>query len=82
MGGRNICAATSTWSTAKIAVPVLAVTGEKDAEPMRSAAVTNGLSPLCEHLVVTPLADCGHYPMQEAPPLLVTIVERFLLGDG
>ncbi len=64
--------------TAKIAVPVLAVTGEQDAEIMRGEAVTRLLSPLSEQLVVMPIADSGHYPMQEAPPLLVAIVERFL----
>ena len=68
--------------TAKIAAPVLAVTGEQDAEIMRREAVTRLLAPLCDQLVVTPLADCGHYPMQEAPPLLVAIVERFLAGDA
>jgi pimeloyl-ACP methyl ester carboxylesterase len=67
--------------TARVAVPVLAVTGEHDAEIMRCEAVTRLLAPLCERLVVTPLADCGHYPMQEAPPLLVTLLERFLAGE-
>lgn len=65
-------------ATARITVPLLAVTGEQDAEIMRREAVTRFLAPLCERLVVTPLADCGHYPMQEVPPLLVTILERFL----
>jgi 3-oxoadipate enol-lactonase len=64
--------------TTRIAVPVLAITGEQDAPPMRSEAVTRALGPLCGHLVVTPLADSGHYPMQEAPPLTVALVERFL----
>jgi pimeloyl-ACP methyl ester carboxylesterase len=68
--------------TARIAVPLLAVTGEKDAEPMRREAVTKSLAPLCERLVVTSLAECGHYPMQEAPPLVVTILERFLASDA
>ena len=67
--------------TARTAVPVLAVTGERDHEIMRREAVTKLLAPLCERLVVTPLAECGHYPMQEAPPLLVTILERFLASD-
>jgi pimeloyl-ACP methyl ester carboxylesterase len=67
--------------TASITIPLLAVTGEQDAEIMRREAVTRSLAPLCERLVVAPLADCGHYPMQEAPPLLVTILERFLAGD-
>ncbi|MEP7124890.1 MAG: alpha/beta hydrolase [Byssovorax sp.] len=64
--------------SARVAVPVLAVTGEHDAEPMRRDAVTAAFGPLCDHLVVESLADSGHYPMQEAPPLLVTLVERFL----
>jgi len=64
---------------ARVACPVLAITGEKDAPPMRRQAITDGLAPICERLIVSALADCGHYPMQEAPPLLVTTVERFLL---
>jgi 3-oxoadipate enol-lactonase len=67
--------------TAPIGLPVLAVTGEHDAEVMRRDAVTRLLSPLCARLVVSSIADCGHYPMQEAPPLLVTIVERFLASE-
>jgi 3-oxoadipate enol-lactonase len=67
--------------TARITVPVLAITGEQDAEPMRSAVVRTVLSPLCDRLRVVALADSGHYPMQEAPPLLVAHVERFLDGD-
>lgn len=65
----------------RIAAPVLAVTGEQDAEIMRQAAVTKLLGPLCERLTVVPIADSGHYPMQEAPPLLATLVERFLRGE-
>lgn len=68
--------------TGKVGVPVLAVTGEQDAEAMRSAAVTKHLSPLCDRLTVSPITDSGHYPMQETPPLLVGIVERFLAGGG
>jgi pimeloyl-ACP methyl ester carboxylesterase len=64
--------------TVRVTVPVLAITGEQDAPPMRAEAVTRALSPLCADLVVTPLVDSGHYPMQEMPPLLVTLVERFL----
>lgn len=65
----------------RIAIPVLAVTGEQDAEIMRREAVTKSLGALCDSLLVTPLADCGHYPMQEAPPLLVAIVERFVSAE-
>jgi 3-oxoadipate enol-lactonase len=63
---------------AHITVPVLAITGEQDAPPMRREAVTALLGPLCDELVVTPLADSGHYPMQEMPPLTIALVERFL----
>jgi pimeloyl-ACP methyl ester carboxylesterase len=66
--------------TGRIRVPVLAITGEQDAEPMRSAAVKRLLSPLCDRLEIVPLADSGHYPMQEMPPLLVAHIERFLKG--
>lgn len=64
----------------RIAVPVLAVTGECDAPPMRSEVVARFLSRLCDKLEVTPIHDSAHYPMQETPPLLVSILERFLLG--
>ena len=64
--------------SARVRVPVLAVTGEQDAPPMRHEAVTGALGPLCDELLVAPLADCGHYPMQELPPLTVALMERFL----
>ena len=64
--------------TAAITIPILAITGEQDAPPMRREAVERSLAPLCAELVVTPLTDSGHYPMQEMPPLTVALVERFL----
>ena len=67
--------------TARITVPVLAITGEQDAPTMRSDAVTRALRPLCDHLLVTGLVESGHYPMQEMPPLTVALVERFLATD-
>lgn len=65
-------------SKRKVTTPVLAITGEQDAEIMRSDAVRQALSPLCSDLIVQPINDVGHYPMQEAPPLTYTLVERFL----
>lgn len=62
----------------RVTVPVLAVTGEQDGEPMRSAPMRGFLSPITEQLSIVPFTDCGHYPMQEAPPLLVTVLEQFL----
>lgn len=64
--------------TTRIALPVLAVTGEQDAPPMRAEAVSKALQAFCDDLTVTPLAESGHYPMQEMPPLTVALVERFL----
>lgn len=66
--------------TTAITIPVLAITGEQDAPPMRGEAVTRSLGPLCAQLVVTPLVESGHYPMQEMPPLTVALIERFLGG--
>jgi pimeloyl-ACP methyl ester carboxylesterase len=63
---------------ARVRCPLLAITGEQDMEPMRCAAVTQALTPMCDRLTVLPLADCGHYPMQEMPPLFVAYLERFL----
>lgn len=62
----------------RITIPVSAVTGERDAPHMRADVVTRLLSPLCEKLEVTPIHDSAHYPMQETPPLLVSVIERFL----
>lgn len=64
--------------TAPVDVPVLAVTGEEDFEPMRSAAVAKSLGAFCRKLTVVALPDCGHYPMQEMPPRFVAVVEGFL----
>ncbi len=65
----------------RITVPVLAVTGEQDMEPMRRAAVTASLAPICPRLTVVALAESGHHPMQETPPLLVAHIERFLRDE-
>jgi 3-oxoadipate enol-lactonase len=68
--------------SARIRVPVLAVTGERDVPVMRRDAVTEQLAPICDQLSVASLADCAHYPMQEAPPLLVATIEPFLGADA
>lgn len=68
-------------ASARITIPVLAITGERDVPIMRRDAVTEQLAPICDQLSVIALADSGHYPMQEAPPLLVATIERFLGTD-
>lgn len=65
--------------TSRVARPVLAITGEQDVMPLRRDATAASLAPLCESLVVEAIADSGHYPMQETPPLFVAKVEWFLL---
>jgi pimeloyl-ACP methyl ester carboxylesterase len=62
---------------APVRVPVLAITGEEDLPAMRKAASLEYLSPLCKQLEVVGLTQCGHYPMEEMPPLSVSLVERF-----
>ncbi|HKP63713.1 MAG TPA: alpha/beta hydrolase [Polyangiales bacterium] len=66
--------------SARIRIPLLAVTGERDVPPMRRDSVARLLEPLCDQLTVVALPDSGHYPMQETPPLLVATIERYL-GD-
>jgi pimeloyl-ACP methyl ester carboxylesterase len=63
---------------AKVEAPVLAITGELDSPPMRREAVQRVLGPICPRLEVVALEASGHYPMQEMPPLTVSLVERFL----
>lgn len=65
---------------AKVMIPLLAITGEQDSELMRQAAVTALLQPLNNNLIVEPLTNTGHYPMQEEPPRLATLLGRFLSG--
>ena len=63
--------------SAPITAPVLAITGEEDAPIMRREATLEALTPICAKLEVTGLAQSGHYPMEEMPPLTVALVERF-----
>ena len=67
---------------ALVTVPLLIVAGECDAEPMRSAPLRAAYGPYAAQLEVAALAECGHYPMQEAPPLLTTVVQRFLVRES
>jgi len=64
--------------TTRVQSPVLAVTGEQDAPPMRRDAAERSLAPLCPRLTLASIEECGHYPMQETPPLFVSTVQAFL----
>ena len=65
------------FPTSPVRVPVLAITGELDAPPMRRAVVEPMLGAVCARLELAAIAESGHYPMQEAPPLTVALLERF-----
>lgn len=66
----------------RIQVPVVAITGEADPnQMMRSSQVGNNLASFCQDLSIVPLSGCGHYPMQEIPPLFATVMER-LITEG
>lgn len=63
--------------------PVVAITGEVDPNPMmRSAAVRDALHSLSPGAKIVPIADSGHYPMQEVPPLFATIVSQLVRDLG
>jgi 3-oxoadipate enol-lactonase len=76
-GRRFACEGLPDSGTA-VRVPVLAVTGEQDGPPMRRDAISASLAPLCSDMTVVGFADCAHYPMQEAPPLLAATLQAFL----
>lgn len=65
--------------TARIHVPLLAITCERDVPPLRREVVASQLGPLCDQLTLESIEESGHYPMQETPPLLAARVERFLV---
>jgi 3-oxoadipate enol-lactonase len=67
---------------APVSVPVLAITGEQDLPPLRSAAVAELYSGICPQLTVSPITDSAHYPMQETPPLLAHLVQQFLAAQA
>lgn len=68
--------------TAPVSVPVLAIAGEEDLPPMRGVAVTEQYRGLCPQLSVFAITDSAHYPMQETPPLLASLVQQFLATDS
>lgn len=64
-----------------IAAPVLAITGEEDIEIMHGDSVARLLAPIAPDLNIARFRQCGHYPMQECPPLTARTLERFLVGS-
>lgn len=59
-------------------VPVLAVAGWNDIAVYRPDSVRAAFAPLYPHATFETIADAGHYPMLETPPLLASLIEGFL----
>lgn len=62
---------------APVCVPTLVIAGAEDAPALSAAAARENLTPLCRELTITELTHCGHYPMEELPPLTAALVENF-----
>ena len=60
--------------------PVLLIAGSHDSGPFTEDALLTAFAPLYPKLTTTTIRDAGHYPMQETPVLLATIIGRFLSG--
>ena len=58
--------------------PMLIITAAHDAPPFQAAALEVSMLPYYPNAKLISLGESGHYPMQEQPPLLATLVERFL----
>jgi pimeloyl-ACP methyl ester carboxylesterase len=63
---------------AAVKAPMLLIACEQDHPPFRAAALEEWRRAFYSHATVVSLTDSGHYPMQETPPLLTTVVERLL----
>jgi pimeloyl-ACP methyl ester carboxylesterase len=58
--------------------PMLIIAAGQDAPPFQAAALQKSMLPFYPNAKLISLGESGHYPMQEQPPLLVTVVEQFL----
>lgn len=63
---------------AGIETPMLIIGAGQDAPPFQARALEASMLPYYPNASVISLEDSGHYPMQEQPPLLATVMERFL----
>lgn len=65
-------------STDPVTAPVRVLTGEADSPGMRADDARGFLADLCPDLHVHGLADVGHHPMIEMPPMTAHLVTGFL----
>jgi hypothetical protein len=64
----------------KIDVPLLVLTGEHDAEPMREASMRASLSRCGRSSSAAPCPTAATIQCKEAQPLGVTVIECFVIG--
>jgi pimeloyl-ACP methyl ester carboxylesterase len=57
---------------------MLIVAAAQDAPPFQADALEVTMMPYYPNAKLISLGESGHYPMQEQPPLLATVIERFL----
>jgi len=60
------------------ATPILIIAAAQDSPMFQAAALEAAMLPYYPNAKVVSLGESGHYPMQEQPPLLATLLERFL----
>jgi 3-oxoadipate enol-lactonase len=65
----------------RVATPMLVIAAAQDAPPFQAAALEASMLPLYPNAQVVSMGESGHYPMQEQPPMLASIVERFLISQ-
>jgi 3-oxoadipate enol-lactonase len=61
-----------------LATRMLIIGAELDAPPFHADALEASMLPFYPNAKVVTLSECGHYPMQEQPPALATLIEQFL----
>lgn len=64
----------------EVDAPMLIVAAEQDSPPFRPEAIEGSMLPFYKNARLFALAESGHYPMQEQPAMLATVIERFLDG--
>lgn len=61
-----------------IDTPILVIAAADDAPPFQAGALEKSMLSYYPNGTVVSLGESGHYPMQEQPPILATVIERFL----
>jgi len=67
-----------SYAARGIATPMLIVAAAQDAPPFQESELRESMLTYYPNARIVSMAESGHYPMQEQPPLLATVIERFL----